>query len=57
MIKVGSKVKEVNWMGQFARGEVLTVKGIDGERVLLADDGFLELWDHVSNVVEVENGK
>ncbi|WPJ72211.1 hypothetical protein DEEACLCL_00194 [Salmonella phage CRW-SP2] len=53
-LKVGSTVKEVEWMGQFARNEVLTVVEIDGDSVLLSDPEGYQLWDDVSNVAVVD---
>ena len=57
MIKSGSKVKEVKWMGQFVRGDVLTVKARIKKQVLLTDTHGQEFWDNISNVVEVADVK
>ncbi|ENL1756232.1 hypothetical protein [Salmonella phage vB_SenAc-pSK20] len=51
-IVVGSKVKEIKWMGQFKRKAILTVKARLGDKILLTD-GDQELWDSVGNVIEV----
>lgn len=54
-LKVGSTVKEIKWMGQFARNAVLVIVKIKGDSVLLADADGDELWDDITNVTPVES--
>jgi len=55
-IKVGDIVSEINWQGQFKKGDKLTVKSVkDGKAVVVSSDGKLELEDDISNLTKTEN--